>query len=155
MHLANYSKSYTRFPFRNRGQTIPNKPAKVGNLTSFAKPAAVRTRSGQPASSFKWVRWCGILVVLVYFVRGSVLPWFLPVPAIGWTLISVLALMLAAGFNVAGVGRWSLSWGLVLLAFAPGICLAEQFSSAAFRWAGLVLLILAVGPMIIKIGRAH
>ena len=58
--------------------------------------------------------------------------------------------LVATGMAVTGGGRWRLSWIIVLLAFAAGICLAKQPISAGLHWLGLALLILAVGPVIVN-----
>lgn len=47
-----------------------------------------------------------------------------------------------------GKCRWS--WMIVVLAFAASLCQAEQFGYTALRWAGLSLVILAVGPVMVS-----
>jgi hypothetical protein len=89
-------------------------------------------------------------IVLIYFIRGTVLPWYLHLPATVWMLINVLALVLGTGLAIASAGKWRLSWTIVLLAFAGGLIQAEQFNSAALHWVGLALVILAVGPVILN-----
>ena len=91
-----------------------------------------------------------MLVVCVYFTRGTVLPWVLPVPAIGWILLAVLTLLLAVAIVIVGGGRWRWSWVMVLLAFAAGVCQAEQPKTAGFHWLGIVLLVISIGPLILN-----
>jgi hypothetical protein len=93
-----------------------------------------------------------MLVVLVYFIRGTVLPWYVHVPDSAWILLIVAALFAGAGMAVAGGGTWRLSWVIVLLAFAASLTQAEQFKVAGSRWVGLALMILAVGPVIVNPG---
>lgn len=62
--------------------------------------------------------------------------------------MTVLALSVAAGVAVSGGGMWRWSWVIVLGAFAFGLVQAEQLNSAALRWVGLALLMLAVGPVV-------
>ena len=87
---------------------------------------------------------------MVYFIRGTVLPWYLHIPATVLMLINGLALMLGMGLAIASAGRWRWSWVIVLLAFAGGIVQAEQPKSAGLHWLGLALVILAVGPVVLN-----
>ncbi|MGA2801090.1 MAG: O-antigen ligase family protein [Verrucomicrobiota bacterium] len=87
---------------------------------------------------------------MVYFIRGTVLPWYLHVPYAGWILITVLSLSLGMVMAIAGGGRWHLSWIIVLLAFAASLTQAEQLNTAGSHWLGLALLILAVGPVVLN-----
>ena len=96
------------------------------------------------------VRWIGVLLVLVYFFKATVLPWFLHVPTTVLLLANVLALALGTGVALVGGGRCRWSWILVLFAFAVGITSAEQTNPTALRWLGLAMLILAVGPLILN-----
>lgn len=89
-------------------------------------------------------------IVLVYFIRGTVLPLYLHVPDSTWIILTVAALFAGAGMVIAGGRRWRWSWVIVLLAFAAGICLTEQPKSAGLHWLGLALLILAVGPVVLN-----
>lgn len=91
-----------------------------------------------------------MLVVLVYFIRGSVLPWYLHVPDSVWIILTVAALFVGAGLIVAGGGKWRWPWVVTLLAFAAGICVAEQPKSAGEHWLGLALLILCLGPVVVN-----
>jgi hypothetical protein len=91
-----------------------------------------------------------MLVVLACFVRGTVLPRFLPIPDIAFTLFVVLAALMTAGLVMASGRRCRWSWILVVLAFAAGLCQAEQFGNAALHWVGLALVIIAAGPVMVN-----
>jgi hypothetical protein len=95
-------------------------------------------------------KWCGALVVLVYFIRATVLPALLHLPATVLIVASVLALSLAAGTAIAAGGTWRWPWVFVLLAFAASLSQAEQFMQSANHWVGLALLMVAVGPVIVN-----
>jgi hypothetical protein len=103
-----------------------------------------------PPNQFKWARRCGILVVLCYFIRGSVLPWYLHMPDSAWIMLTVAVLFIGAAMIVTGGGEWRWSWAIVLLAFAVGICVAEQPKSSALHWLGIALLILPLGPVVLN-----
>jgi O-antigen ligase len=87
---------------------------------------------------------------LIYFIRGTVLPWFLPLPVVAWAAINCLILFCALGIGVAGGGRWRWWWIIILFVFGLGIFQAEQPMAAGLRWFGLALLIPAVGPVILN-----
>lgn len=135
---------------RNRRQVGLQDRANTKGFQAYAKPSSLRTLSGQTHDQLKGARWCGILVVLVYFMRGTVLPRFLHVPEVGWVAMTVLALSLVVGMVIAGGGRWRWSWIITLFTFTAGVFQAEQPSSAALHWLGIVFLVLAVGPVIVS-----
>jgi len=141
-----------RSPFQlsNRGIAGPMGRANGNALRSLAGSGSVGTGLGQPPVRHKWARWCAVLLVVVYFIRGTVLPRILPVPSAAWIPITVLGLSLAVGIAMAGgvICRWS--WVVVLLAFFAGISQADRLMSAGLRWVGLVLLILSMGPVIVN-----
>jgi O-antigen ligase len=91
-----------------------------------------------------------VLVVLLYFFRGTVLPWYLHIPSMILIVMTVVALAFTAGMVIAGGGRWRWSWVIVLLVFAGGLILAEQLNTAGSHWLGLALLIIAVGPVVLN-----
>ncbi len=91
-----------------------------------------------------------MLVVLVYFIRGTVLPWYIHVPDFAWVILIVAALFVTVGIVIAGGGSWRWSWIIVLLAFAASLTQAEQFGVAGSRWVGLALLMLALGPVVLN-----
>ena len=117
-------------------------------LQAHAKPASAGTRSGQPANQIKCARWCGVCMVWIYFIAGTVLPRLLHLPQIVVTIASILALLFATGISIISGGKWRWSWLIVLVAFACGISQSEQFASSALHWLGLALVIVAVGPVI-------
>ncbi len=89
-------------------------------------------------------------MVLVYFIRGSVFPWYLPVPFGAWIALNVLCLTVAAGIAIVGGGTWRAPWVIVLVAFVASITQAEEIHTALSRWIGLSLLMLALGPVILN-----
>jgi hypothetical protein len=91
-----------------------------------------------------------VLVVLLYFIRGTVLPWYLHIASMVLIAMTVVILAFTAWMVIAGGGRWRWSWAVVLVAFAVGLTQAEQLNTAGLRWLGLVLLILTVGPVIVN-----
>jgi hypothetical protein len=91
-----------------------------------------------------------MLVVLVYFIRGTVLPWYIHVPDSAWIGLTTAALCVGGGMIVTGGGKWRWSWVAVLVAFAAGICGAEQPTSSALHWLGLSLLIFPLGPVVLN-----
>lgn len=111
-----------------------------------ARPVQANQRIGVP----KIAVWCGIATVLLYFVRGTVLPWLLHIPASLLVLANILVLVVAACLAVFSVGQWRFSWVLVLLTFAAGLSQAEQFNNSALRFAGLAALIMGVGPLVVN-----
>ena len=141
-----------RLPFqlRNRSNVVSKGTANVRALPAHPKPASSGQRPAQPPKQFKWARWCGILAVLIYFIRGTVLSWYLHVPDSAWILLTCAVLFVGAGMAVAGGGRLRWSWAIVLFAFAVSISKAEQPISSGLHWFGLALVILAVGPMIMN-----
>jgi hypothetical protein len=150
MMLPSLSGSKFCFSLRNGGNAgSMAKPGGVG-LQTQARPASLGVRSVQSLKQLKRARWCGVLIVSVYFIRATVLPWFLHIPASVLIAISGLALLLGAGVAIACGGKWRWSWSIVLLAFAASLWKAEQPSVAGPRWVGLALLIIAAGPMVVN-----
>ncbi len=111
---------------------------------------AMEARLNHSNPRFKLARWCGIAAVLIYFLRGTVLPRFLHLSEIFLLAITGLILFVTAGLLVANGGRWRWSWPIVLFTFAIGLCQAEQFNLAALHWVGLALLIVVVGPVVLS-----
>lgn len=138
------------FQSRNRRSLGLNRRINARALHKQVAPAATGRRRGQPSHQLKWVGRLALLLVLIYFIRGTVLPRFLPIPAVYWFLITGLALSVVVGVNILGGGTCRWSWVMVLLAFAAGIFQAEQFTTAALHWVGVAVLILAVGPVILN-----
>ena len=103
-----------------------------------------------PHEQYKWARWCGVLVGLFYFIRGTVFAWYLPVPFVAWIALNVLAVTVAAGVAIMGGGSWRPAWVFVLVTFAASLTQAEQFRTSLSRWTGLALLMLAVGPVVLN-----
>ena len=102
----------------------------------------------QSHHTLRWSRWVGVVTALVYFFRGTVLPWYLHVPDAVLIGLTILTLSLGTGLAVIGGGRCRRPWVLVLLTFGVGISQAEQPTSAGLHWLGIVLLVFAVGPVI-------
>jgi len=111
---------------------------------------ANRIQPNQPAAPHKLAAWCGIAVVLLYFLRGTVLPWFLNISNFALIIANILALTAAASIAVFGAGRWRITWALVLLTFAAGVGQAVQFNNSAQRLFGLTLLIISIGPLVVN-----
>lgn len=116
-------------------------------------PTGRRVKPTASSKNLPWPGWSlssviGVLVVLVYFGRGTVLPWFL---GLSFNLLvgANLAVLLAcASLNVAAGGTWRFSWVIAVVAFGLSISQSEQPLNSASRWLGLALLMLAVGPVI-------
>lgn len=89
-----------------------------------------------------------MLIVMVYFLRGTFLPWRLPLPYTAWVVANVAALTLSVLLTVYAGGRWRSPWVVVIVCFAASVFAAEQFRTAALHWVGLTLLMLGVGPVI-------
>ena len=89
-----------------------------------------------------------MLVVLVYFIRATVLPMYLHLPDSAWIILTCATLFAASGMAVARGGNWSWAWVVVLIAFAASICRAEQPITAGTHWFGLALVVLAIGPVV-------
>ncbi len=110
----------------------------------------MRVDSGHPHTLVSIASWCGVFVALVYFVRGTVLPWYLPVPATAWIAANVLTLLVGSGLVILSGGSWRGPWVAVMLMLAASLTQAEQFIVCAGRCCGLVLLIIAVGPAVLN-----
>jgi|GEM_PF-1005392 len=96
----------------------------------------------------KHVGWAGIIVVTVYFIRGTVLPLFAHIPEsilIGLTLI---ALMSCLGVVVMAGGKWRWWWLFVVCVFGFGCLGAEHPVDSILHWFGIIGMIFAVGPLI-------
>lgn len=89
-------------------------------------------------------------MLLVYFLRGSVLPWYLPLSFDFWVWANLAVLFVAACAGVAGGGGWRVSWVLALSAFGLGISQAVQPMNSMSRWVGLVIMAVAIGPVIVN-----
>ncbi len=120
----------------------------ITGITMRLKPVSMGLTPRQSVGLLKFARWTAISIVLVYFIRGTVLPWYLHVPYSIWIGLTILALSVGAGAAVIGGGKWRWGWVAVLCSFAASIFLAEQPISAGLHWFGIVLLVLAVGPVI-------
>lgn len=94
--------------------------------------------------------WCGIFAVLLYFLRGTVFPFYLRIPASALIGGNISILVAAASIAVFGAGTWRMAWVFVLLAFAAGLSQAEQFYNSALRFAGLAALIIGIGPLVVN-----
>jgi hypothetical protein len=148
--LPNSLRSGHHFHSRPEDKVETPGRSKDASLRKWVRSGAGGSRSGQTSSLLKCAQRCVVLVVCVYFIRGTVLPWVLPVPAVGWILLTGLVLLVAVAIVIVGGGGWRWSWVMVLLAFAAGISQAEQPKLAALHWLGLALLILAVGPVVLN-----
>jgi hypothetical protein len=87
---------------------------------------------------------------LIYFIRGTVLSWYLHVPDSVWIILTCAVLFVCAGMAGAGGGRLCWSWVIVLFAFAVSISEAEQPISSGLHWFGLALVIIAIGPVVLN-----
>jgi len=146
--FRNTSGRRVGFPCRSGGNGALERGLTAGDSRVEIHAGSSSTALNLPGDQFKMARWCGVLVVLVYFMRGTVLPRYVPVPYAGWILLTGAALALAAGVAISGGGSWRTAWVIVLPAFGAGLVQAEQFNAAASRWLGLALLIIALGPVV-------
>lgn len=138
-------------PFRSRHFRSGNRAKET--LKPRVAPMGVPDRvkiSPVQATHQKIGTWCGTAVVILYFLRGSVFPWYLHIPSSLLIIANVLVLTAAAGIAVFGAGQWRIAWVFVLLAFAASLSQAEQVTNSALRSTGLMLLMVAVGPVILN-----
>lgn len=139
-----------RFPLLRRQQAVVGQLAKKAGIHNPVRALATQPQSYQTKSASTLAVWCGMGAVLIYFIRGTVFPIFLHIPTLVLMVTTGAILMLAVGISIANGGGCRWSWVFVLFAFGLGIIQAEQFGTAALHWAGLVLVILAVGPVILN-----
>ena len=89
-------------------------------------------------------------MLLLYFLRGTVLPWYLHISQNALVIGNIGLLVAAAGLAISGAGRWRLAWTAVMIACALSVTQAEQVSNSSQRLLGLALLMIGVGPMVVN-----
>jgi len=122
----------------------------AGPLQRLAPCPGFHARPDPALTTPRSAAYCGICVVLAYFVRGTVLPSFLPIPDLAFTFLCGLSVLAASALVIANGGPWRCSWLIVLSAFALSLCNAEYFATAALHWASLALLIASLGPLVMN-----
>ena len=101
-----------------------------------------------PSRYGKLAKWSAIVLVAIYFLRGTVLPLYLHVPDSFWILLTIATLSMGIWIAASGRGKIRWSWGAVIFAFGAGFPFAVQPMSAGLHWVGIVWLLVVVGPLI-------